>query len=158
MIKNSIKSLEEVEISDKELVRLGPSFTIDTLQEFISDYGDTTRFFLLMGSDAFLDITTWKNMDALFDLAQIIIMLRGKWPNFDQLTSFIDENISKGYNLRERNHVFYHKTKQNITICKVPRIDISSTLIRHRIKQNRPIKDLVPESVEQIIRTKELYQ
>ncbi len=158
MVAQSIEGIEGLEVSDKELVRQGPSFTIDTLHEFKSEYNLSTQFFLLMGSDAFLDIMTWKNMNEIFDMAQIIIMLRGNWDNYNQIASFIDENISKGYILNKQDHTFHHDKKEDISICKVPRIDISSTLIRNNVKRNQSIKDLVPKSVEHIIRTKELYQ
>ncbi len=158
MVAQSIEGIDGLEVSDKELVREGPSFTIDTLHEFKSEYISSTQFFLLMGSDAFLDIMTWKNMNEIFDMAQIIIMLRGNWDNYNQIASFIDENISKGYILKKKDHTFYHDKKKKISICKVPRIDISSTLIPNNVKLGHPIKDLVPKAVEHIIRTKELYQ
>ncbi len=158
MVEQSINGIDGLEVSDKEIVRQGPSFTIDTLHEFKSEYKSSTQFYLLMGSDAFLDIMTWKNMNEIFDMAQIIIMLRGNWDNYDQIASFIDENISKGYILNTHDHTFHHDKKENISICKVPRIDISSTLIRSNLKRNQSITDLVPKAVEHIIRTKELYQ
>ena len=112
-----------------------------------------------MGSDAFLDITTWKQKDKIFQTIPIIIMLRGLWENYDKIASFIDENISKEYifNMKDKT-CFSHKTKQNIYICNVPKIDISSTMIRKRIKDNKPISTLVPESVEKIIKSKGLYK
>ncbi len=157
MVAHSVNEINGLEVSDKELVRQGPSFTIDTLHEFKSEYHKSTRFYLLMGSDAFLDIMTWKNMDEIFNTVRIIIMLRGTWNNYDKIASFIDENISKGYILNKNDHTFHHEIKKNISICKVPRIDISSTLIRKNVKLGQSITDLVPNAVEHIIRTKELY-
>lgn len=158
MVKESIKEHEGFIVSDKELVRGGPSFTIDTINEFKKESDDNTCFYLLMGSDAFLDITTWKKKDQIFETVQIIIMLRGHWDNYNAIVSFIDENISKGYIFNKMDNTFSHKEKQKIMICKVPKIDISSTMIRERVKNNDPIKDLVPENVEKIIRTKDLYR
>ncbi|MCD4721847.1 MAG: nicotinate-nucleotide adenylyltransferase [Desulfobacula sp.] len=158
MVKESIKDHEDFLLSDKELIRKGPSFTIDTINEFKKEYGQDINFFLLIGSDAFLDITTWKHKDKIFKAVQIIIMLRGQWNNYNAIVSFIDENISKGYTFNEQDNIFSHKTKQKIIICKVPKINISSTMIRARVKNNESIKDLVPANVEKIIRTKELYK
>jgi nicotinate-nucleotide adenylyltransferase len=158
MVKQSIKGHRGLVVSDKELTRKGPSFTIDTINEFKQEYDKNYRFYLLMGSDAFLDITTWKHQDRIFDTVGIIVMLRGDWENNNTITSFIDENISKGYIFDARGNTFSHKTKQKIIICKVPKIDISSTLIRKTVKSNKSIKDLVPANVEKIIRTKELYK
>jgi len=158
MVKQSLKDHENFFVSDKELIRKGPSFTIDTINEFKKEYGPTTLFYLLMGSDAFLDITTWKHKDQIFEAIRILIMLRGHWENYNAIVSFIDENISKGYILNEQDNTFSHKKKQKIIICKVPKINISSTMIRDRVKNNQSIKDLVPANIEKIIRTKELYK
>ncbi|SDU61375.1 nicotinate-nucleotide adenylyltransferase [Desulfobacula phenolica] len=158
MVKESLKGHKNFWVSDKELLRKGPSFTIDTIKEFKKEYGLQTFFFLLMGSDAFLDITTWKKKDQIFKAVPIIIMLRGDWKNTHAITSFIDENISKGYIFNEQNNTFSHTKKQKIIICKVPRIDISSTMIRERVKNNKSIKEFVPANVEKIIRAKELYK
>ncbi|MBU1344108.1 MAG: nicotinate-nucleotide adenylyltransferase [Proteobacteria bacterium] len=157
MVKKSLSGLEDFMVSDKELIRKGPSFTIDTINEFKKEYGQKTRFFLLMGSDAFLDITTWERKNQIFEAVRIIIMLRGHWESYHPIVSFIDENISKGYIFNEKNNTFSHRTKQKILVCKVPKIEISSTMIRERVKNNQSIKGLVPEIVEKMIKTKELY-
>jgi len=85
-------------------------------------------------------------------------MLRGSWKNTDNMASFIDENISKGYIFNSSDNAFSHADNQKIIICQVPRIDISSTMVREQIKKQVSVSGLVPEPVEQMIRTKELYQ
>jgi len=158
MVKESLKGYKSFWVSDKELIRKGPSFTVDTINDFKKEYGKAIQFFLLMGSDAFLDITTWKHKDHIFNAVKIIIMLRGDWANYNTIVSFIDEHISKEYIFNQEKLSFTHKKKQDIFICNGPKIDISSTLIRERVKKNKGIKDLVPAPVEKIIRTKELYK
>lgn len=157
MVKSSIKEDDKLEVSDMEFHREGPSYTIDTINEFKNEYGLSNDYYLLMGSDAFLDITTWKATEQLFFETNIIVMLRGKWKSTETIRSFIDENISKGYAFNSVNQSFTHKTRQQIIICKVPRIDISSTMIRERVKKGQSIHGLVPDSVEKMINTKELY-
>ena len=63
MVKTSLETFDDFFVSDKELTREGPSFTIDTINEFRNEHDSSTRFYLLMGSDAFLDITTWKDKE-----------------------------------------------------------------------------------------------
>ncbi len=158
MVKTSLETFDDFFVSDKELTREGPSFTIDTINEFKNEHDSSTRFYLLMGSDAFLDITTWKDKDKIFKIVPIIIMLRGFWQNYDTIASFIDENISKEYIFNREDNGFRHRTKQKILLCSVPKIDISSTMIRKLVKNRKPIKDLVPADVEKIITAKELYK
>ncbi|MFA5904964.1 MAG: nicotinate-nucleotide adenylyltransferase [Desulfobacula sp.] len=158
MVKQGIEDREGFIVSDKELTRKGPSFTIDTLWEFKKDLGEKADLFLLMGSDAFFDIPTWRQMDRIFESVNIIVMLRGHFENHEAFASFIDEHISKGYIFNKTDNGFFHKTKQKISLCRVPRIDISSTMIRERVKYGKPIEGLVPAGVLKIIHEKELYQ
>ncbi len=158
MVKTSLETFDDFFVSDKELTREGPSFTIDTINEFRNEHGVNTNFYLLMGSDVFLDITTWKKKDRIFETIPIIIMLRGPLKHHDLIASFIDEHISKEYIFNEKDTCFFHTTKQEIRLCRVPKIDISSTTIRRLVKKRKPIKNLVPETVEKIILAKELYK
>ena len=158
MVRTSIEAFDNFFVSDKELTREGPSFTIDTIYEFKKEYGNNYNFYLLMGSDAFLDITTWKHKNQIFKLVPIIVMLRGSVKNYNTIASFIDENISKEYIFNHEDNVFYHRTKQRILIFSVPKIDISSTMIRELVKNQKSIKKFVPANVEKIIKAKELYK
>nr|NJM03624.1 nicotinate (nicotinamide) nucleotide adenylyltransferase [Desulfobacula sp.] len=158
MVRQSIEGRKGWVASDKELIRKGPSFTVDTIDAFKKDLGEGADLFLLMGSDAFFDIPTWRRMDMIFNSVKIIVMLRGHFENHDTFISFIDEHISKGYIFNKTENGFFHQTKQNILLCRVPRIDISSTMIRERIKYGKSIEGLVPSGVLKIIHEKELYQ
>ena len=157
MVRQSVTGLAGFSASDIELRRRGPSFTIDTIEAFRTVLGVGVRLHLLMGSDAFFDISTWKEKDRIFADVPVIVMLRGNPPAPAAMASFIDEHISKGYTLKD-DQWFIHGRLQPIRICRVPRIDISSTLVRERVRQGKPISGLVPEPVETIIKTKDLYR
>jgi nicotinate-nucleotide adenylyltransferase len=165
MVKAGVADLEGCYASDIELKREGPSFTIDTIDAFKKGahalgevHTPPVNFFLLMGSDAFFDITTWKQQDLIFRSIPIIVMLRGDRTGIRPIASFIDEHISTGYKLDKGQTKFTHEQLQPVCICNVPRIDISSTMIRARVKENRSIKGLVPANVENIIIKKDLYK
>ncbi len=168
MVKVGVEELDGFYASDIELKRKGPSFTIDTIEAFKNGnhksdlfkkaHDPQLNFFLLMGSDAFFDITTWKKQELIFKAIPIIVMLRGNRTGIEPIASFIDEYISKGYKLNKKQARFTHKQLQPVHICNVPKIDISSTMIRARVKENRPIKGLVPVNVENIIKKKDLYK
>lgn len=157
MVRQSIAGLDGFSASDMELRRRGPSFTIDTIEDFKAAFGPGINFHLLVGSDAFFDITTWKEKDRIFAAVPVIVMLRGAPPDPGAVASFIDEHISKGYTLRDDQR-FVHRDLNPIRICRVPRIDISSTMIRDRVRLGKPITDLVPGPVEAIINAKDLYR
>ena len=158
MVRESIKNRQGLIVSDKEISRGGNSFTIDTIQMFKEELGKEADLFFLMGSDAFLDINTWKRKDRIFHEIKIVIMLRWPLQSHHELASFIKEHVSKDYQYLESDQSFIHQDKQPIYISKVPRIDISSTLIRERIRQDRSVEDLVPANVLTIIQAKGLYK
>ena len=157
MVADAVKNLKGFQVSDVELNRKGPSFTIDTILEFKTAHPYDTRFHLLMGSDSFFDIPSWKEAKKIFEAVPVIVMLRGKRIPCPSFASFIDEHVSKGYKLKEGNR-FIHDELFPIRICNVPRIDISSTQIRNRIKSGKSITGLVPENVETFIKAKDLYK
>ncbi len=157
MVVQSLAQKKGLVPSDIEIRRNGPSFTIDTVYAFKRQYGDSYQFYLLMGSDAFFDTPTWKRQKDIFAAVPIVVMPRQGTVSHPEVRSFLDEHIAKGYTWHQEERQFIHDRLQPVCICPVPRIDISSTLIRNRVKQHLPIKDLVPPPVEKIIIERNLY-
>ena len=157
MVKQSVQGIDGLEASDIELHRRGPSFTIDTITAFQKKLAPGTRCFLIMGSDAFWDIPTWKATHEILQATPLIVMLRGEKADIPAFTRFIEEHVAKGYTFEEKGTLFSHPELNTIHICSVPAIDISSTLIRDRIQRGQSIKELVPAPVERLILKEDLY-
>ena len=68
--------MESVTVSDVELKRKGPSYTIDTVCHFKSILPKDSRLYLILGLDAFLEIDTWKSYTNLFMLTSFIVIPR----------------------------------------------------------------------------------
>ncbi len=147
--------------SDIELKRSGPSFTIDTIKEFKKRAGPGDKFFLILGSDAFFDIETWKNFQGIFHEICVIIMLREQLTRrsilIDKISCHIEKKISDNYTFDNGGEAFIHGRKKSIFIAQVPEINISSTMIRKRIKQGSSINNLTPAPVAEHIHDKGLY-
>ena len=86
--------------------------------------------YLLLGSDAVSDMPHWKDPDRIKQLAQIIIAPKA---GFDPSSS-------------------------PYPVIDMPILEISSTLIRTRVAEGKPIRYLLPESVEDYIHAHHLYQ
>jgi len=158
MVENAVKDLPGLVPSDIEIKRKGKSYTIDTINQLKENFGNEDRLFLIMGSDAFLDIRSWKNSREIFSKTPVIVMLRaGEKRKVKSLESFIKEVISGDYRYEKRTGRFVHPLLEPVHVCSVPEIDISSTQIRNRIKQNMPTASMLSDSVEKIIRQKGLY-
>ena len=69
MVGLAIDGIPFLEASDVEIIRSGPSYTIETLQYFQRQYGSTSVIHFILGIDAFSEITTWKLYKRLFAAA-----------------------------------------------------------------------------------------
>ncbi len=133
MIKLAIQSNPKFELSDIEIKRKGKSYSIDTIKYFKKKYDD---LYFVIGADNIKDFNEWKEPDKILELAKLVVTNRGG----------INEKIPK--KLR----------RKKIFACRIPDIEISSTMIRNFIRSNKSIKYLVPEKVERYIIKNKLYK
>jgi len=131
------------EVSSLEIERRGVSYTIDTIREFKKVYGKNTKIYFITGADAILSIFTWKDVDGLLASCEFIAATR---PGYclSELQGKI-EAINPAY-------------LEHVNLVEVPGIAVSSTDVRERIKEGKPIKYLLPETVESYIIKNRLYQ
>lgn len=134
MVEIAIKDNPYFHLSDCEIVRGGKSYSKDTLKEFKLAWGPAAQIFLILGADAALDLTTWKEIEEIPKLCQFVVINR---PSFAL-------KVDQAYLPYTR-------------FLEIPGLDISSTEIRNRIKQGRSIKYLVPPEVEDYLMTHKLY-
>ncbi|MGI6576063.1 MAG: nicotinate-nucleotide adenylyltransferase [bacterium] len=130
-------------VSQIELERPGPSYTVDTLRTLRKELGAEIELFFISGADAILDILTWKDVEEVLEICSFIAATRPGYPL---------EELSK--RLGHLQAKFSHK----VSCVEVPALAISSSSVRERVTQNRPIKYLLPESVEYYIYKYKLYQ
>ncbi|MHB8840918.1 MAG: nicotinate-nucleotide adenylyltransferase [Candidatus Aquicultor sp.] len=125
-------------VSRLEIERTGPSYTIDTLRELHGLYGPDIDIFFITGADAVWEILTWKDAESLVELTEFIAATR---PGYSL------EKFKKLHVLPEGQE----KGKPRVSIMEIPALAISSTDIRMRVHENRPISYLVPEGVAKYI-------
>ncbi len=135
----------DFEVSRLEIERKGLSYTIDTLREFRHMYGPETETFFITGADAVWEILTWKDADRLVETCVFIAATR------------------PGYSLEKfrRLHVLPENERGPgrpvVHIMEIPALAISSTDIRRRVREGRPIRYLVPEGVGSYIQKQAFY-
>jgi len=163
MIHRALITYPGFEISDVELKRPGPSYTIDTVRHFKRIMDENTTLYLLLGLDAFLEIDTWKSYSDLFLMVPFIVIKRTCDKQNDAgygwktLEEFLKSRVSGGYKYSAPRSCFSHEEKQPIFLFNVTPIDISSTDIRRLIKKGKSIERMVPDVVENFIKNKGLY-
>ena len=163
MLRLAIGADSGIKVSDVELNRSGPSFTIDTVHHFKQTLPAEMRLYLILGLDAFLEIETWKSFGEL--LAQIPLIVINR-PNGDNAVStvpwkimddYIFANVSTEYTFSASRSAYLAGQRQPIHVLKIAALDISSTMVRSRIGKGLPIDNLVPQKVADYIRKKGLY-
>lgn len=164
MIRLATAGCPELPVSDIELKRTGPSYTIDTVRHFKSECGEETALYFIIGSDAFLEINTWKAYKKLLEEIPFIVMIRPDLQCSDisvkkkQIYDILCSQVSGKYVYDSENKCISHPDRPPVFIFRVTAIDISSTCIRDLIKQNKSIRFLVPAPVEQYITNRGLYK
>ncbi len=127
-------------VSRVELEREGPSYTVDTVHYFKQRFGPGTELFFITGADAVLDILSWHRNSELIEECRFIAATR---PGYD--LSRLEERLGPRY-------------AAHISVLQVPGIEISSTEIRQRIRNGKPVRYLTPDLVWRYIDKLGLYR
>jgi nicotinate-nucleotide adenylyltransferase len=163
MLNLALEDKAGFSVSDIELKRSGPSYTIDSVKYFKSTLPEKSQIYLVMGLDAFLEIDTWKSYKELLAQVAIIVINRPKrnrllsGDGWKLLDDYLTSNISGGYQFSESQSCYLSGDKQPIHIFEVTALDISSTRIRNLIKEGRSIGYLVPRRAAEFINSRGLY-
>ncbi|OYD13730.1 hypothetical protein CH333_10220 [candidate division WOR-3 bacterium JGI_Cruoil_03_44_89] len=134
MLHIAIKNNPSFQLLDLEVKRREVSYTIDTVRELMAE-NERDSLYLIMGTDQAEEFGGWKEPETLLTLLEFIVITR---PGYDR------ERIDKL--LRGKARIFELN------------IDISSTMIRNRVKSGKSIRYLVPEGVREYIIANGLYQ
>ena len=144
MLELAIAGNEKFKVEPMEADRPGPSFTIDTLEE-IHKRKPNDELFLIIGGDSALEFSTWKDPAKIASLATIIVRIR---PGFSMPTE--QEFISRlGKELGVPPKVIF--------VSGPPYLDVSSSLLKERVSNNKSVRYLLPRAVEVYIQQKKLY-
>jgi nicotinate-nucleotide adenylyltransferase len=163
MARSALANEPALKVSDIEVRRSGPSYTIDTLRRFMDEQPHEAQIFFMVGLDAFLEIHTWKSYRQLFELAAFIVMTRPRAVKPDQdlkalALRFVRGQISDAYEPSEEGDRLMHPQKQVIHLATVTPMDISSSQIREMIHKRQSIGQWVAPTVEAYIESKGLYR
>ena len=126
-------------MSDIEIAREGPSYTVDTLGELRSRTTDH-ELFLIVGSDIAAGLPNWHRPEQVLSLATLAVAKRRGTSRVA-----VDEALATLPG-GERTRFF-----------RMPRIGISSTMLRQRVHAGQSIRYYVPDAVESYIHRHRLY-
>ncbi|MCL4078976.1 nicotinate-nucleotide adenylyltransferase [Coriobacteriia bacterium Es71-Z0120] len=127
----------DFEVSRMEVDRPGPTYTVDTMLALRQELGPDADLYFITGADAVWEILTWKDSEALAGVCSFIAATR---PGYD-LSRFSRDDAER----------------MRVEFMEVPALAISSTDIRRRVAERRPIRYLLPEAVAAYVRKNGLY-
>ncbi len=129
MTELAIKSNPNFKLNSIEIERSGKSYTIETIKKLNLLHPDCD-FYFIIGADMVEYLPNWHQVDELVKLVQFVGVKRS------------------GYELQ---------TEYDIVKVDIPLIDISSTMVRERLRNNKTVNYIVPEAVFAYIRGESLY-
>jgi nicotinate-nucleotide adenylyltransferase len=123
MVQTVFDDDPRIEVSDIELRRPGPSWTVHTLEEIQAEL-EPDELVLVIGADQYRSFDSWRDPGRIVELAELAVMPRdGEYPRVDP-----------GY---------------PFTAVPVTRVDVSSTRVRDRLSTGRSVRYLVPGSIRE---------
>jgi len=151
-------------VSDVELKRTGPSYTIDTVRCFRTGGAANTRYYLILGLDAFLEFDTWKSYHALIRETPLVVLDRPTGPAESQEKSrrivldFLRSKISADYRFSGKRGCFECTDWPPLHLLSGGLLQLSATSVRERIRSGGRLDGVVPAAVGAYIREKGLYR
>lgn len=144
MVRLAISGNAHFEVDDRELLRGGTSYTVDTLQDLANE-AEQRELVFLMGSDSLVDLHAWRDPTRICQLAFVAILARGGHapPDLDLLKPYLPAE--------QQQSLASH-------LVAMPQIEISSSDLRHRIAAGKSTRYQLHPAVQAYIHCEGLYQ
>jgi nicotinate-nucleotide adenylyltransferase len=158
MVQLAIADQPAFVLDGREVNRATPCYTVDTLRELRTELGAAQPMCLLMGGDAFLQLHTWHEWEQLFELAHIVVGYRPGFTLEERIHS-APEQLRRHYQQRRcAVSALSQQPAGGVVELAIPKLEISATLIRSRVEENRSIRYLLPSAVADYIHQHHLYK
>lgn len=147
-------------LDSREINRLTPAYSVETLLDLRRELGDQQPLCLFMGSDVFPGLTTWHRWRELFGLAHIVVAQRPGYAGLARAAATMPAELRDELNRRLVNEpqALCGQPAGCIIVQTVTALDISATQIRSELAAGRSPRYLLPDAVLDYIQTNSLYK
>ena len=142
MLRLALAGEERIEPCSYELDQEGVSYTSLTLRAMQERFGPDSRICFITGTDSILKLDTWMHAEELLTTYSFIV---GSRPGYE------DEELDRCVRRLKETY------GTEILVIRNEQFDISATEIRERLASGAPAGDLIPQAVEDYIRSRDLY-
>jgi nicotinate-nucleotide adenylyltransferase len=167
MVRLAVEGHPACAISDIEVRRPGTSYSIDTVRELRAASERDDEFFFLIGLDAFRELPTWKQADALLHECRFVVLTRAgvsfrsllDMPLFAHVAPDVRARMEALDNGRERTlEVPVGDGGARVVLVSLPSCEATASEIRSRLQRRLSASNLLPAPVESYIMRHRLYQ
>lgn len=123
---------------DYEVKKGGVSYTVDTLRALSEEFKNCEIYFII-GGDSIRDFDKWRCPEEIVKYCTLLVYPR------------------MGIDIEEKARLIREKYSAEVKLINSPEMGISSTEIRERIENNKPVNFFIPERVSQLIKKEKLY-
>lgn len=163
MVRLAIAGNHAFALSDIEITRQGKSYSIDTVRTLQRQQGPGTALFFVIGLDAFIDLPTWREPEALLAACSFVVISRpgqtyralASLPLLPKIDTERLAALDSG--LTHRLDLPLPSGRELICLPLAPS-PISASDIRQRIQQGASLANLLPPPVESYILRHQLYR
>jgi nicotinate-nucleotide adenylyltransferase len=154
MVRLAIRDEPGFSVETCEIERPGPSYMVDSLGVIRSGLDQATPLVLILGQDAFSGLPGWHQWQSLTEHAHLLVTER---PGYERV---LTSELSHWLASRELGNIQALKASPSGGVFFVQQalVDISSTMIRDRVRNGQTIEGLVPEAVNDYILNEGLYR
>ncbi|MEE4190522.1 MAG: nicotinate-nucleotide adenylyltransferase [Halieaceae bacterium] len=142
LVEQAVASEAGLVCDRRELLRQGPSYTVDTLEELRVELGPARSLCLIVGTDILERIREWHRWQALLDLAHLVVMARPGWraPTSGAVAGWLREHSGDVDDLRR-------ESAGRVVMQQLRQLPISATEIRDMIARGQSPRYLLPDAV-----------
>jgi nicotinate-nucleotide adenylyltransferase len=154
-------------VSPMELQRPGKSYSVETVREFQKLAGPGTTLYFVVGVDAFLEMSEWREAGELLSLTRVIVTARPGWrlDEMERLLTPEQRRILGSPSFRylkiadiDPERMEHERIPRQVLLVEVVSLDIASREIRQLVEEGRSIRHLVPDTVAAYMAKNRLYQ
>ncbi len=150
LVKRAVMGIEGLYVNPIESKREGPSYTVVTLREFRDIYKNDELFFII-GGDELFSLDKWYRWRELFHLCNMVVVGREEGDE-DYVESFLKDYFEP-QKIKAKEPVVWEVEGYSLFYLRIPKLEISSSSIREKVKMGRRIRGLVPIHIEDMIYT-----
>jgi nicotinate-nucleotide adenylyltransferase len=154
-VRAAVEGNPRFEAEPLEVERGGRSYSVDTLRALAARVAKQ-RLVFVIGCDAFAEIGSWREPEALFELTNFAVMTRP--PALDaRLADWLPPAAGRAFELGEDGVGRHRSAGTWLRLVEISALDVSASDLRARLREGRSVRYLLPEAIRRAVLESGVY-